>query len=62
MSRIDDLKKQNPQLDISFIDIVASFDPTNSYKYLGFMIKLLKKEIGNDDPKKILGKVRFRIR
>lgn len=42
MSRIDDLKKQNPQLDISLIDLLASVDPSKTNKYLGFLLKVLK--------------------
>lgn len=59
MARIDDLKKQNPQLDISLIDIIASLDPTSTYKYLGFMLKLLKNEIGEKDPKKCFAQALF---
>lgn len=55
MSRLDDLKKQNPQLDVSLIDIIASLDPTSTYKYLGFMLKIMKSEIGNEDVRKIIG-------
>lgn len=57
MSRLDDLKKQNPQLDVSLIDIIASLDPTSTYKYLGFMLKMIKIEIEEmgGNVKKIIG-------
>ena len=45
MSKIDELKKQNPLLNVSLIDIIASADPTTTYKYLPFMIKLIKNEL-----------------
>jgi len=41
MSRIDELKKQHPNLNVSLIDIVRSIDPTSTYKYLPFLIKML---------------------
>lgn len=47
MSRIDDLKKQNPQLDISLIDLLSSADPSKTNKYLGFLLKVLKGD-GNE--------------
>lgn len=48
MARIDDIRKQNPQLDISLIDIIASADPTSTYKYLPFLIKVVKSKISSD--------------
>lgn len=42
MSRLDRLKEQNPELNISLIDMFAKLDPTDSYKYLEFIIKHLK--------------------
>lgn len=42
MSRLDRLKEQNPELNISLIDMFAKLDPTESYKYLEFIIKHLK--------------------
>lgn len=59
MSRIDDLKKQNPQLNISLIDIIASVDPTSTYKYTSFMIKALKNELESDDVKKEIAEILF---
>lgn len=59
MSRIDDLKRQNPQLDISLIDIIASVDPTSTYKYTPFMVKVLKGELETNDVKKEIGEILF---
>jgi hypothetical protein len=42
MCRLDRLKEQNPELNISLIDMFAKLDPTDSYKYLEFIIKHLK--------------------
>jgi hypothetical protein len=43
MSRLDRLKEQHPDLNISVIDIIAKVDPTDTYKYTEFLIKTLKK-------------------
>lgn len=59
MSRIDDLKKQHPQLNVSLIDIIASIDPTTSYKYTPFMVKLLKNELETDDVKREIAEILF---
>lgn len=40
MSRIDELKRQNPNLNVNLIDLIAEADPSDSYKYLGFLIKM----------------------
>lgn len=50
MNRLEKLKKQNPNLDVSFIDIIAACEPTNTYKYMDLLIKVLKDEfiIKND--------------
>jgi hypothetical protein len=50
MSRLDRLKESNPELNISLIDIIASCEPTKTYKYMDFLIKNLKDEhIKNND-------------
>ena len=59
MSKIDRLKNENPQLNISLIDILASLDPTSTHKYTGFMIKLLKSQLQTDDVKKEIGEILF---
>lgn len=42
MSRLDKLKEQNPDLNVSILDIISSLDPTNTYKYVEFLIKNFK--------------------
>ena len=44
MSRLDRLKEQHPDLDISLIDIISFLDPTDSYKYTEFLIKNFKND------------------
>jgi hypothetical protein len=48
MSRIDKLKEQNPSLDVSFVDMISSVDPTTTNKYIDFLIKMLKKSFSGD--------------
>lgn len=59
MSRLDDLKLQHKNIDVSLIDILAHLDPSDTYKYTGFLIKILKAEIKNDDIKQIIGNILF---
>jgi hypothetical protein len=42
MSRLENLKKQHPNLNITLFDIITAIDPTGSYKYTEFLIKQLK--------------------
>ena len=42
MSRLDRLKEQHPELNISLIDMLAKVDPSNTYKYTEFLIKMIK--------------------
>ena len=44
MSRLDKLKEQHPDLNVSIIDIISYLDPTDSYKYLDFVIKNFKRD------------------
>lgn len=44
MSRIEKLKKQNPLLDMTIMDILRSVDPSKTSKYMDFLIKQFKKE------------------
>jgi hypothetical protein len=44
MSRLDKLKEQHPDLNVSIIDIISYLDPTDSYKYLDFLIKNFKRD------------------
>jgi hypothetical protein len=42
MSRLEKIKEQHPELNVTIIDLLASMDPTDSYKYLEFLVKRLK--------------------
>ena len=44
MSRLDRLKEQHSDLNISLIDIISFLDPTDSYKYMEFLIKNFKND------------------
>jgi len=54
MARIDELRKQHPELNVSFLDIIIGLDPTSTYKYTDFIIKSIKKEVDIDAVKKEL--------
>jgi hypothetical protein len=58
MSRIDDIKKQNPELDISLIDLISTADPSTTNKYISFLINYLKnggdKSLSPDEIKKLI--------
>jgi hypothetical protein len=43
MSRLDELKKQYPELNISFFDIMVKMDTTKSHKYVALMCKIFGK-------------------
>ena len=49
MSRLDRLKEQHPELNISVMDIIVKLDPTNTYKYTEFLIKKFKEFYGDYD-------------
>jgi hypothetical protein len=49
MSRIDTLKKQFPELDMSLIDIFQMMDPTNTNKYLQLFCKLFSRRYRDDN-------------
>ena len=40
MSRLDELKKQYPELNMSLLDIFQSLDPSGTYKYLPLLCKI----------------------
>jgi len=42
MSRLDKIKEHHPEFNISLIDMLAKVDPTDTYKYVEFLIKELK--------------------
>lgn len=52
MSRLDKLKEQHPELNISVIDLLAKVDPTDSYKYTEFLVKKIKEWYGGDSTDK----------
>lgn len=52
MSRIDKLKEQHPELNVSVIDLLAKVDPTDSYKYTEFLVKRIKEWFGGDSTEK----------
>lgn len=43
MSRLDKLKEQHPELNVSVMDVIAKLDPTKTYKYTEFLIKKFKE-------------------
>lgn len=49
MSRLDNLKEQNPDLNINLIDLLAKADPSGTYKYLPFIIKMFKSNFTTDE-------------
>ena len=49
MSRLDRLKEQHPELNISLIDMLVKVDPTSTYKYTEFLIKMIKEMFISDD-------------
>jgi len=52
MSRLDKIKEQHPDLNISLIDIISFLDPTDSYKYLDFLVKNFKNDNDYYSPNK----------
>jgi hypothetical protein len=45
MSKLDDLRKQNPLWDISIFDLIKKSDPSDSNRYVSFLFKLLKNSV-----------------
>jgi hypothetical protein len=43
MSRLDELKKQYPELNVSMFDIMSRMDQSKSYKYIPLMCKIFGK-------------------
>ena len=54
MARIDNIKKQHPDFDVSLLDIILSVDPTKSYKYADFLIKMIKQIIKPEEIMKVI--------
>lgn len=49
MSKIDKLKEQHPELNVSIIDLLTKIDPSDTNKYIEFLIKQLKNSYGYDE-------------
>ncbi len=54
MSRLTELKKQYPELDVSIIDILRRMDPTDSYKYLPLLCKIFSEKFKHGRSRKEL--------
>ena len=54
MARIDNIKKQHPDFDVSLLDIILSVDPTKTYKYADFLIKMIKQIIKPEEIMKVI--------
>ena len=55
MAKIDRYKKQYPELDVSLLDIIATVDPSQTKKYLDFLIKQIRRNYCHiNDPKILL--------
>lgn len=49
MSKIDKLKEQHPELNVSIIDLLTKIDPSDTNKYIEFLIKQLKNSYDYDE-------------
>jgi hypothetical protein len=50
MSRINELKKQYPELNVTIFDLLNGMDPTKTYKYLPLLCKIFSKRFDIDTP------------
>jgi hypothetical protein len=59
MSRLDELKKQYPELNVTMFDVFKAIDPTSSYKYFPLLCKIFSKRwrINEQYPKDQVPKV-----
>lgn len=48
MSRLDKLKEQHKDLNVNLIDLLSKADPSGTYKYLPFLIKMFKSNFTTD--------------
>lgn len=53
MAKIDKLKQDNPELNVTIIDVIRSMDPSSTNKYCEFLIKMVKR---NDNPQELIVK------
>jgi len=49
MSRIDELKKQYPELNLTIFDVMSRLDTTKTYKYLPLLCKIFGKRFNPKD-------------
>lgn len=49
MSRFDNLKKQNPEWDVTVLDLIKKIDPSNTNRYVEFLFKCLKKKLNSPE-------------
>jgi hypothetical protein len=56
MSRLDELKKQYPELNVTMFDMMNRLDTSKSYKYLPLMCKIFSSKF---NPKKLWAKVDY---
>jgi hypothetical protein len=49
MSKLDKIKKDNPELNISIIDMIQAMDPSTTNKYCEFLIKMIKNHGMNQE-------------
>ena len=64
MSRLDELKKQYPELNVTMFDVFKAIDPTSSYKYFPLLCKIFSKRwrINEQYPKDEIPKVTMEFR
>lgn len=43
MAKLDKIKQDNPELNVTIIDIIRSIDPSSTNKYCEFLIKMIKR-------------------
>lgn len=55
MSRLEKIKADNPELNVSIIDIICAADPSNTYKYCDFLLRMVKqKNLSREDVIKLV--------
>ena len=57
MAKIDDLKKEFPGLDVNLLELIYNSDPSKTHKYVSFLIRLIKGNLGKITPETILQKI-----
>ena len=64
MSRLDQLKKQYPELNVTIFDVFKRMDPSGTYKYIPLFCKILGKrfQMKNQYPHKDIPKAMMEIR